>query len=109
MSDHSLINFSFNQILSWDRGRGFWKLNPSLLKDINYVNRVNEELENLKEQSKDFENKSLFWDFVKCKIRGLTVSYASYKSKERKLREQLLLKQLQDLEIKVSETPAPDI
>ena len=88
--------------------RGFWKLNLSLLKDINYVNRVNEELENLKEQSKDFENKSLFWDFVKCKIRGLTVSYASYKSKELKLREQLLLKQLQDLEVKVSETPAPE-
>ena len=65
MSDHSLINFSFDQILYWDRGRGFWKLNLSLLKDINYVNRVNEELKNLKEQSKDFENKSLFWDFCK--------------------------------------------
>ena len=36
------------------------------------------------------------------------MSYASYKSKERKLREQLLLKQLQDLEVKVSETPAPE-
>ena len=72
------------------------------------MNRVNEELENLKEQSKDFENKSLFWDFVKSKIRGLTVSYASYKSKECQLREQLLLKQLQDLKVKVSETPAPE-
>ena len=36
------------------------------------------------------------------------MSYASYKSKERKLREQLLLKQLQDLEVKVSESPAPE-
>ena len=108
MSDHSLINLSFNQISSWNRGRGFWKLNLSLLKDLDYVKRVNEELEKLGEQSKDFKNKSLFWDFVKCKIRGLTVSYASYKSKKRKEKEILLLKQLQELEVKVSETPTPE-
>ena len=108
MSDHSLISIKFEHITTWTRGRGFWKLNLSLLKDISYVEKVNNELEQLSVQSKEFENKALFWDFVKCKIRGLTVSYASFKSRERKKAEQLMLKQLQDLEIKVTETPTPE-
>ena len=38
-SDHSMVltNFSFNDL---DRGKGYWKFNNSLLKDIDYVNLV---------------------------------------------------------------------
>ena len=40
-TDHSAIVFSFS-IMNVKRGKGFWKLNTSLLRDPNYVNLVNE-------------------------------------------------------------------
>ena len=88
-SDHSLIHISFNNIKQWSRGRGFYKLNIKLLEDIEYVEKINAKLSDVYEESKDFINRAPFWDYVKCEIRGFSVSYSSYKSKQSKQKEML--------------------
>ena len=58
---------------------------------------------------KSFTNKALFWDFVKSEIRGFSVSYSSFKSKQTKQKEMLLKSHLTQLEDKLSETPSPEL
>ena len=56
------------------RGRGFWKLNTSLLNDPDYVRRINELIDNsimvIMENNKCV-NKGLMWDFIKMKVSGI--------------------------------------
>ena len=44
-SDYSLVSIIFKPFLN-PRGRGFWKLNGSHLKDIEYINRVKITIQN---------------------------------------------------------------
>ena len=83
LSDHSLIQIDFDTDRHWTRGRGFWKFNVQLLKDANYVNLINSQLDEFNKTDHSFENKSLQWDFIKCKLRGATISYVSFKALEK--------------------------
>ena len=105
-SDHSLIQISFLNSKEWSRGRGFYKFNVSLLKDQNYVDLMNNELSILSTEYTDFNNKAFFWDYVKCKIRGATISYCSFKAKENRKKEKQLLTDLAKIEIVLNESPS---
>ena len=80
------------------RGRGFWKLNVSLLQDDNYVILVKETINKIGNNFADKLNPNNFWDFLKCKIRTVTIDYSIKKSKERKQREKIINNQLKSLE-----------
>jgi hypothetical protein len=80
-SDHNIINLEICSKLDNERGRGFWKLNTSLLRDKEYVNKINKTIEDTMEQHKELKNLGLLWDTIKMKIRGASISYASYKAK----------------------------
>ena len=107
-SDHSLIHISFKSTQQWSRGRGFYKFNTKLLEDTDYVEKMNAKLSSLYEESRDFTNKALFLDYLKCEIRGFSISYSAYKAKQNKQKESLLKAKLAELEHTVSETPTPD-
>ena len=77
-SDHSIVNITFDITDSQKRGRGFFKFNSSLLKDTEYVRKVNDLIENHVTLNKDEKDDALKWE-----IRGLTISHASYKAKEK--------------------------
>ena len=82
-SDHSII---YLQICSnsAQRGRGFWKFNSTLLRDITYVKTVSDMIDSLKTSTSNMVNKHLRWDYIKSQIRGFTLQYSSKKHKERK-------------------------
>ena len=51
------------------------------------------------------------WDYLKCAIRGFSISYSAYKAKQNKQNKQKeshLKAQLTELEHTISETPTPD-
>ena len=75
-SDHSLISLSIDLLDTHKRGKSYWKFNNSLLYDKTYVQLTKEELKMLATDN-TIKDKSSFWDFVKCKIRSLTISYIS--------------------------------
>ena len=86
LSDHNLIQIEFDKDRTLIRGRGFWKFNVQLLKDLDYVNLINSEISNI-EKEDNIQDKSLLWNFIKCRLRGKTISYAAYKTKQQRARE----------------------
>ena len=66
------------------RGRGFWKLNTSLLKDIEYVNRIKLIINRTKEEYANDEtvDPSLLWEMVKMKVREESIKFGAHKKKK---------------------------
>jgi hypothetical protein len=54
-------------------------------------------------------NKGLKWDVIKMQIRSNTISYTSFKSKEKKLYEEKLKRELNELEEKLANNPDEDV
>ena len=80
-TDHSKINLSLITEIN-ERGRGFWKLNCSLLSDKEYVELIKHTITDTVNINVE-ANPSLIWDTVKAQIRGETIKYASMKKKSR--------------------------
>ena len=59
LSDYSLIQIDFATEKHWSRGKGFWKFNVEFLKDIDYIDQINLQLDKFNETEETFENKSL--------------------------------------------------
>jgi len=74
-SDHSIITLSFQIKESQKRGRGFWKFNSALLKDMDYIDLIKNKITQCCKIYTDFKNKALLWDVIKCELRMVTVSY----------------------------------
>ena len=125
-SDHSMVilELVFNPFI---RGKGLWKFNNSLLSDIDYVNIVKDKILDVKRQYSalvydlnnigDIEdenlqltiNKQLFLETLLMELRGKTISYSSFKKKERDKREQVLLDEIDLLECSVNNESIEDL
>ena len=92
-TDHSAITFVFSAA-STIRGKGYWKFNSQLLRDLEYIqlvkNCVKETIEEYRvsEDPVDFLNIQLscndqiFWEILKVKIRSISISYSTHKARE---------------------------
>ena len=85
MSDHSLINITLDLIETKKRGKGFWKLNNSLLTDMDYIKIVKDSLKEIKNNYVT-KNKNMKWEFVKCKICTKTIIYSKQKARKLKVK-----------------------
>ena len=106
-SDHSIVvvELKFN---SFKRGRGLWKFNNSLLSDKIYVDKVKEtihdickqyvKIDNSNTNSTDDIDDSTLLEVLLMEIRGATISYSSYKKKEKEKQEMSLLDEIGHLE-----------
>ena len=65
------------------RGRGFWKLNTSLLNDTEYVNRIKSIINQTREEYANDETVglSLLWEMVKMKVREESIKFGAHKKK----------------------------
>ena len=119
-SDHSMVvlELEFNPFI---RGKGLWKFNNSLLYDVNYVTLIKEKILEVKKQYGalvyNFENihevcdenlhftinSQLFLETLLLEIRGKTISYSSYKKKEKEKQENVLMQEIESLEALLDE------
>ena len=60
------------------RGTGFWKLNCSLLKDLDYIETIKETIITTTEINHE-ANPNLLWDTIKMGVRGKSIKYGSLK------------------------------
>ena len=88
-TDHSINTLDIKEN-NQKRGPGFWKLNTSLLLDLEYTEKIKTVVKN----SYDFykaqqTNPCLIWELVKADIRGESIKFSSFKKKTRvnKLKE----------------------
>ena len=80
------------------RGPGCWKFNNKLLHDKAYVELFKSEIEIIKAEEYKIENKNTFWDYVKCRIQTVTITYAINKAKAVRENELKVKAQLDNLE-----------
>ncbi len=106
-SDHSILSLELNAN-NINRGKGLWKCNLKLLKDMNYVKLVKNTVEQCKNDFCQQENKNLVWELIKLRIRSATIPYCIKRKTERttfKLNlENELLRLQQELDYNNSET-----
>ena len=102
-SDHSLLRLSFKFPTEHVKGRGFWKFNASLLHDKDYVSLIKRVISENELRYKEYQDKSLLWDVIKCDVRSHTISYSAWKAKERRAELQNLHDRLVILEGKLND------
>ena len=114
-SDHSMVilKCKFNKFV---KSKGLWKFNNSLLKDMDYLNTINQKIKEIKLQyalpvynlnnldnilNEDIQftiNNQLFLETLLMEIRGKTISYASFKKKQNDGREKQIINEISILE-----------
>jgi exonuclease III len=84
-SDHSLIDLDLYNTDTPKRGPSYWNFNCSLLRDVEYVNKINTCYTNALEKYNDINDKGLKWDLVKMEIRSTTICYSKDKAKANRI------------------------
>ena len=105
-SDHSIIFLNLCTSTA-QRGRGFWKFNAQLLKDIEYVNKVSNMITTLRNDTVDLSDKHVRWDYIKTEIRGFTIQYSSRKKKEKREFKMKLEKDLYEIQDQLLRNMSP--
>jgi hypothetical protein len=103
-SDHSPVSLKLTDKHEGSKGRGFWKFNNSLLKDIEYIDKVNNIISE-EQDRQNSTNKGLLWDTIKMQIRGFTIGYTSHKAKVRRQKELELQNELTKIENELATNP----
>ncbi len=80
-SDHSILSLELNANKT-NRGKGLWKFNLKLLKDMVHVKLVKDIVKQCRNDFCQQENRSLVWELIKLKIRSATTPYYIKRKKE---------------------------
>ena len=93
--DHNAISLKMKTSQE-KRGKGFWKMNNSLLKDDIYVQNVKNLIQKVKLETR-IMNKQMRWEVCKYKIKEYSVSYAREKQSRTKRYYMKIEKELKQL------------
>lgn len=89
-------------------GRGYWKLNTSLLNDNIYVDLIKNVISDTVRIECDC-SPTLLWDTIKCRVRGETIKYASIKKKKQTIDINFYKTQIRILENRFVLTPSHEL
>ena len=110
-TDHSMITLQ-TSLHNNPRGRGFWKLNTSFLKDEEYVNQIREIIAQTKDEyaQDGTVTPGLLWEMIKMKTREASINYGEAKKKKRHLEQKQdeIEKSIKILEEQIANTHAND-
>ena len=115
-TDHSGTILDLILDFNVERGKGYWKFNNSLLKDIDYIKIVKETISDVKQtysmnesgnnadsQQTQFSiNDQLFLETLLLMIRGNTIKYSSFKKKQKQEEEIKLEQEIKLIEKEVN-------
>ena len=114
-SDHSTVRLKL-KFDNFKSGKGLWKFNNSLLNDIEFVNAINNKIDEIKSMyslpvydrnqiphipNEDIQftiNDQLFLETLLMELRGKCISFSSYKKKIRDKTEANLKQEILNLE-----------
>ena len=100
-TDHKMIISNFITD-NFKRGKSFWKLNTSLLNDINYLNEMNAHIDNfLLNNSYEFENPAEKFEMLKVMIKTETIDYCTKINMYNNYKEKKLLNEIRSLESEI--------
>ena len=98
-TDHSLIEITVATHSNM-RGPGFWKLNTSLLTEMDYINQIRAVIKDTQEEYQNdiFVNDALMWEMTKLNIRKQSLIYSALKKAKISRREEELEKEINSLQ-----------
>ncbi len=97
-SDHSIVTMQI-EFHNQPRGKGFWKFNHSLIKDIEYVKIIKEVI---KEIDREELEPQIKWEMVKLTCRSKTMEYSGAKRRRDNKTINDLERKIQDYESKLN-------
>jgi exonuclease III len=100
-SDHSYVKMEI-ALDDTPRGRGFWKLDCTLLENQKFIEEIKEVIEETEINNPNTEA-PLLWETVKCAIRGVCINYSARRKKEANTKINELEKKLQSNEQKLAD------
>ena len=97
-TDHRAITFEFH-VKQISKGKGFWRLNTSILDNKEYQNGIIELIDNVtKEYAHSEIEKRLLWDLLKIKCKEFSIKFSYKLSHERMSEVTRLQTQLEVIE-----------
>lgn len=107
LTDHSMIIITID-LETEARGRGYWKLNCSLLRDMEYVNLVKQTIHDILNENNNMMNDSTIWEFIKMTIRSKSIQHSTRKKRSTDNILHALQRRMDRLEITLQTTPTDD-
>ena len=110
-TDHQSVHLKFKSVIC-DKGRGYWKLNASVLNDERYVSLINGLIDKSFNHIDNIppDKLNLFWDSFKIEVRETTIAYCVSKAKTCRENLRTLEKELEKkLECKEHHTNPDDL
>ena len=99
-SDYSIVYFNIN-IDNQPRGPSYFKLNNSIILEQEYQNKIKNAIKDISEINKNC-NANIMWELIKGTVRNVTIQYTSLKKKNEKREEDIIRKEIDDLDIQLS-------
>lgn len=101
-TDHSLVEINFD-FIQQPKGRGYFKLNNSLLLDDKYQTGIKRAINDIV-QINQGANPNTLWELIKGSIRNETIKYSSIKKKKQNIQEQKLINDIQNIETHIGDS-----
>ena len=98
-TDHSLITVSLN-LNNVPRGPGYFKLNNSLILDVEYQNIIKTAISETVDFNQD-SNPNILWEIIKGNIRNETIRYATIKKRKTTEKETELNNEINNIKIQI--------
>ena len=100
-SDQCAVMLSVPIPVPTPRGPGRWKLNVSILKDVDFRSSVSDFWAEWKSKKQSFDSLQSWWDTGKSRLKGLAIKFCSSKSKEKNQARALLQSLTQRLKVQI--------
>ena len=102
-SDHRLM-YTVLEFSTFSQGKGLYKMNTSLFKDLDYCRIINREISDTINEHKNL-NPHLIMEMIKVNCKEITQQYSKFRSREQDNKSVLLSKTLNDLDNELIKDP----
>ena len=92
-SDHCAVTLEFQEVETRVSGKGYWKINSSILDEEEYIKQLQANKIKWLEEFKDIEDPRMIWELFKYKIRQFSMRYSKNRASVQKDNENKLEKE----------------
>ena len=78
--DHKVVNVTI-QLSNNIRGKGYWKLNNSILKHKDYQDAIIKSYQGVVDEYGMYVSKSVLWDYFKLRVKQFSITYGIIQAK----------------------------